>query len=104
MSQRRKSNRKGKPGEQANRQPNRNPVSGGNKPAEMWRAPAPLPELVPIRIPADRSGMLRSLGDPPFGGKSVLTGHYLVSVVERAAVIATALAASADLLDDAPPA
>jgi len=28
--------------------------------------------------------------------------HYLASVVERAAVLATALAASADLLDEPP--
>jgi hypothetical protein len=64
----------------------------------MWRPAAALPELNPIEIPRDPAGLLRSLGDPPFGGKSVLTGHYLMSVVDRAAVIATALAASADLL------
>jgi hypothetical protein len=90
MNQRRKPNRSGKP---------KGPAAGsGNKPAEMWRPAAALPELEPIVIPHDTAGMLRSMGDPPFGGKSVLTGHYLMSVVDRAAVIATALAASADLL------
>ena len=41
---------------------------------------------------------MRSLGDPPLGNKSVLAGHYLAALVERAAGLATALAVSADLL------
>jgi hypothetical protein len=77
--------------------------AGGNKPVEMWRPAAALPDLIPIKIPSDPGGTLRSLGDPPFGTKSVLAGHYLASVVERAAGIAKALAASANLLDEAPP-
>jgi hypothetical protein len=76
---------------------------GANKPVEMWRPTAALPDIVPIKVPGDSGGMLRSLGDPPFGNKSVLTGHYLTSVVERAAGIAKALAASANLLDETPP-
>jgi hypothetical protein len=75
----------------------------GGKPVEMWRPAAALPDLVPIKIPSDSGGTLRSLGDPPFGNKSVLAGHYLASVVERAAGIAKALAASANLLDETPP-
>ena len=43
---------------------------------------------------------LRSLGDPPLPDGSVVAGHYVAAVVERAATLATALAASAGLLND----
>jgi hypothetical protein len=104
MSQRRKPNRTGNAprGNKPNRPTGAGASAGGNKPAEMWRPVDALPDLVPIKFPGDPGGTLRSLGDPPFGNKSVLTGHYLTSVVERAAGIAYALAASADLLDNQP--
>jgi hypothetical protein len=108
MNQRRKPNRVG--GAKQGKKPVRSANAGagavgtsGAKPAEMWRPPAAIPDLVPITIPRDPGGTLRSLGDPPFGSKSVITGHYLTSVVERAAGIAKALAASANLLDETPP-
>ncbi len=46
----------------------------------------------------DPTLLLRSLGDPPLMGKSTIAGHYIATVIERAAGLASALAASADLL------
>jgi hypothetical protein len=68
------------------------------KPVELWRPVPPLPEpelIVPVDDP---TALLRSLGDPPLPGNSVAAGHYLASVIERAATLATGLAATADLL------
>ena len=42
--------------------------------------------------------MLRSLGDPPLQGNSTAAEHYLAAAVERAAGVATALAAAGGLL------
>jgi hypothetical protein len=108
MNQRRKPARSSdaKRGKKPNRPASASGAAVGatdSKSVEMWRPPAALPDLVPIKIPADPGGTLRSLGDPPFGAKSVLAGHYLASVVDRAAGIAKALAASANLLDETPP-
>lgn len=66
--------------------------------ADLWRPPPPLPEVRPIRPSSDPSMLVRSLGDPPLGAKSVLAGHYLAALLERAAGTAVALAVSADLL------
>lgn len=66
--------------------------------ADLWRPPPPLPEVRPIRPSSDASMLVRSLGDPPLGAKSVLAGHYLAALLERAAGTAAALAVSADLL------
>jgi hypothetical protein len=68
------------------------------KGADLWRPPPPLPEVRPIRPSTDPSMLARSLGDPPLGAKSVLAGHYLAALLERAAGTAVALAVSADLL------
>jgi hypothetical protein len=52
-------------------------------------------------VPAnDATALLRSLGDPPLQGQGAAARHYLAAVVERAAVLATALAATAGLLAD----
>ena len=40
---------------------------------------------------------MRSLGDPPMNNGNA-AGHYFAAVVERAAVVAVALALGADLL------
>jgi hypothetical protein len=49
-------------------------------------------------VPADDpTAMLRSLGPPPLAGQSD-ADRYLAAVVEKAAALATALAAQADLL------
>jgi hypothetical protein len=68
------------------------------KPEDMWRPVPELPEPEPITPIDDPTALLRSLGDPPLSGNALVAGHYLATVVERAAVLATALAASADLL------
>jgi len=76
----------------------RRPGRPADKPIDIWRPVPPLPDPQPITATSDPVALLRSLGDPPLGGKSVVAGHYLASVIERAAMMATALAASADLL------
>jgi hypothetical protein len=67
-------------------------------PADIWRTRDPLPDVEPIIVPEEVGALLRSLGDPPTLGGSVLAGHYFVAVAERAAAVAAALAFSADLL------
>jgi hypothetical protein len=44
------------------------------------------------------SALVDSLGEPPLGARSAVAQHYLAAVVERAAAVATALAASAGVL------
>jgi hypothetical protein len=65
---------------------------------DIWRPVPVLPDPEPIRPAADPTAVLRSLGDPPLPGQGAVAEHYLAAVVERAAVLATALAASAGLL------
>jgi hypothetical protein len=57
---------------------------------------SPAPE--PVVRTSDPTVLVRSLGDPPVPGNAVVAGHYVASVVEQAAKLATALAASAGLL------
>jgi len=64
---------------------------------DLWRIPAPLPEIEPITVSDDAGALLRSLGDPPMNNGHV-SGHYFNAVIERAAAVAGALALSADLL------
>lgn len=67
-------------------------------PVEVWQ---PVPELArpaPIRLAPDPTALLRSLGQPPLANQSTVAQHYMVAVVERAAGLAAALAATADLL------
>lgn len=65
---------------------------------DIWK-PVPQPPAV-VKITATRhpDTLLGSLGDPPLGMKSVIAGHYLATVIERSAILASALASSADLL------
>ena len=86
---------------QRRRTSQRRPNRPADKPIDIWRPVPPLPDPKPIVATADPVALLRSLGDPPLGGKSVVAGHYVASVIERAAMMATALAASADLLGSA---
>ena len=58
------------------------------------------PDPEPIIPAADPTALLRSLGDPPLQGQGAVAEHYLAAVVERAAGLATALAATAGLLAD----
>ncbi len=67
---------------------------------DLWDPAPELPAPSPIRPPADATTLVRSLGDPPLGRHSVPGGNAIAAVVERASMLAAALAASADLLDD----
>jgi hypothetical protein len=68
------------------------------RPGDLWRAVRPLDDAAPIAAPRDATALLRSLGDPPLQGQGAVARHYLAAVIERAAGLATALAAAADLL------
>ena len=66
-------------------------------PIDIWRDPGTLPDIEPIAVPPEAGALLRSLGDPPMLDGSTAT-KYFTTVIQRAAVIAAALALSADLL------
>ncbi|MCB1257662.1 MAG: hypothetical protein KDB26_11180 [Microthrixaceae bacterium] len=89
MSGRRRSKGRRQPGKQAKAAP----------PAEFWRA-APEPpdpeEIDPSEYP---TALINSMGTPPLPGQASVAEHYFAAVVERAAGVATAVAASAGLLD-----
>jgi hypothetical protein len=68
------------------------------KPVDLWRPVPQLPDPEPIRPAADPTALVRSLGDPPLPGQAAVAQHYLGAVLEEARKLATALAASADLL------
>jgi hypothetical protein len=61
--------------------------------------PAP-PAPGVVTAAADPTALLRSLGDPPLTGQSVMAGRYMAAVVQRAAGLATALAAAGGLLEE----
>jgi hypothetical protein len=68
------------------------------KPADFWRE-LPDDELDTDVVPArDPTAAIRSLGTPPLPGQGTVADHYLAAVVARAAGLATALAAAADIL------
>jgi hypothetical protein len=83
---------------------------GGAKPrhADLWQPVPALPDPVPIEPSTDPRVLVRSLGDPPLAGQGAVAEHYLGAVLDRAAALATALAAAAGLLaepaDDVDPA
>jgi hypothetical protein len=86
---------------QPNRRRTNNRTRGHRpKPVDLWRSVPELPAPEPVVRPSDPSVLVRSLGDPPVPGNAIVAGHYVASVVEQAAKLATALAASADLLAD----
>jgi hypothetical protein len=70
------------------------------KQVDLWRPVPQLPDPAPITPADDPRGLVRSLGDPPLQGQATVGGHYVAAVVERAAGLATALAAAAGLLAD----
>jgi hypothetical protein len=70
------------------------------KPADIWRAVPELDEPAPITPANDPTAVLSSLGDPPLQGQGAVAEHYMAAVVQRAAGLATALAAAANLLAD----
>lgn len=77
--------------------------SNDTRAAELWRVGPALPEPQRIRPAGDPTALIRSLGNPPLRGQTNVADKYLAAVVERAADVATALAASADLLADGDP-
>ena len=68
--------------------------------ADVWRSVAELAAPEPIVPTSAPSALINSLGPPPLQNQSHVVGHYLAAVVERAATVANALAASAGLLAD----
>ena len=67
------------------------------KPVDIWRPVPPLAEVRPIVPASDPTALLRSLGEPP----SPLPGAAEIAVaqvIDRAAGLATALAAAGGLL------
>ena len=73
--------------------------SKGKRP-DLWRPVPQLADPEPIVPAGDPTTLLRSLGDPPLQGQGAVAEHYLAAVVERAAGLATALAAAGGLLAD----
>ena len=76
---------------------------GGNAAAkprqvDMWQPVPALPDPEPIEPASDPRMLVRSLGDPPLAGQGAVAEHYLGAVLDRAAGLATALAAAAGLL------
>ena len=82
----------------------RNPKSGsrGSRAVELssvdfWRAVPDRGCPPPIAPAADPTALLRSLGKPPLPGQAG-ADHHMAKVIERASVLATALAAATGLL------
>ncbi|HEV8296157.1 MAG TPA: hypothetical protein VGQ20_02630 [Acidimicrobiales bacterium] len=82
------------------KQPSRRRHGRPSKPVDIWRPAPPLPVPDPITPAAEPGALLRSLGDPPLQGQGAVAGHYLEAVVERASMLAAALAATAGLLGE----
>jgi len=70
-----------------------------HKQSDIWQPAPAMADPSPISPPADVTLLLRSLGDPPLPGQGAVAQRYMMAVVERAAALAAALAASAGLLD-----
>jgi hypothetical protein len=90
--------RRGKQGQRGRR-----PQPAPKRPADLWRPVPSPPDPEPIGLAADPTLLLRSLGTPPLPGHGAVAERYLALVVERAAGVAAALAASAGLLAEAEP-
>lgn len=69
-------------------------------PAEFWRSAPEPPEPADIVRSDHPTALVLSMDTPPLPGQGSVADHYFAAVIERAAVLATALAASADLLAD----
>jgi hypothetical protein len=70
------------------------------QPIEFWRS---MPDLGPVEpvVPArDPSAVVRSLGSPPLTGQAGIADRHLVLAIDKAAKMATALAAADGLLAD----
>jgi hypothetical protein len=83
---------------QARRRRGRRRSGGGGRPNDLWRQAPTLDDPQPIIPARDPAAVLRSLGTPPLQGHGALVDYYLATVVERAAGVAAALAATAGVL------
>jgi hypothetical protein len=83
--------------QQASRRRRRHGGKAKQKPVDLWRPVPPLPEVRPIAPASDPTALLRSLGDPPppMPGAAEIA---IAQVIDRAAGLATALAAAGGLL------
>lgn len=84
------------------RNKNRKPAQKGARttpPAEFWRAAPEPPDPEEIEPSDHPTALIHSMGPPPLPGQNSVGEHYFAAVVERAAAVATAVAASAELLD-----
>jgi hypothetical protein len=73
---------------------------GANKTKNFWGEQGSLPDVErPIRIAADPSAVVRSLGRPPLQGHETIAAHYFEAVYDRSVVLAGALAAAGDLIE-----
>lgn len=82
---------------------NRRRKQGGSSGAQprhvdMWQPVPALPDPSAIHPATDPRFLVRSLGDPPLAGQGAVAEHYMGAVLDRAAALATALAAAAGLL------
>lgn len=68
-------------------------------PSDFWGADvADIAPTEPIVIFDEPNAMVRSLGAPPLVGREELAGHYYEAVYDKAASLATALAAASGML------
>ena len=87
---------------QPRKRPNQRKRKSGSskaKPLDLWRPLLPLPDPEPIRPASDPPALLRSAGSPPLRARSDMAEAYLLLVADKAANLATALAAAAGLYD-----
>lgn len=87
-------------GQQRRRRRGRRRSGGGSaaRHGDLWRPTPVLDDPQPIVPANDPAAVLRSLGTPPLQGHGALVDYYLATVVERAAGVAAALAATAGVL------
>ena len=72
----------------------------GAKAAEFWGDATRLPPpKETVRITKDPAAVIRSLGPPPLHGNERIAEHYFDAVYERSVMLASALAAAAELID-----
>ena len=85
------------PRRRSKKRPNRGRATP--QPLEFWKAAPEMGPVEPISIPHDPTAVLRSLGNPPLTGQGESATRHLALAVNKAAQMATALAATTPLLD-----
>ena len=74
-------------------------LGGANTPGFWGRSEDPAPVADKVRMPADPTALLRSLGEPPLGPNTAAAQHHLAVVYDEAVRAAIALAAANGLLE-----